>query len=108
MMGWLAHPERIRDARRQWPEANADDFERLDGKRAWRDKATGVVFRQASGCPLLAVGTDSVRDVVCSSFTLAGSSSWSATYPRRRSFITGPVLAREIPNPGGPPTVQIH
>ena len=29
----------------------------------WRDRATGLEYRQTHGCPLLGVGTDSVRFV---------------------------------------------
>jgi hypothetical protein len=62
--GCLAWPERIVEARRQWPQANPEDFEKV-GKYRWRDKATGTEFRQASGAPLLSVGSDAVRDIVC-------------------------------------------
>jgi len=54
----------VTSARRQWTEVPAEDFERV-GRRRWRDRASGVEYRQAGGCPLLGVGTDSVRNISC-------------------------------------------
>jgi len=62
--GNVAWPERIVEARRQWPQARVEDFDKV-GKRAWRDKATGIEYRQEDGCSLLAVGTDSTRGITC-------------------------------------------
>ena len=50
--GLIAFEERIVQARRQWPEGRAEDFEPA-GKRRFRDRATGSVFRLIDGCPLL-------------------------------------------------------
>jgi hypothetical protein len=58
--GNLAWPERITEARRQWPQASLADFEFL-GKRLWRDRATGIEYREARGAPLLSIGTDANR-----------------------------------------------
>jgi hypothetical protein len=62
--GSVAWEERIFEARRQWPEATPDDFEKV-GKRLWRDRATGIEYRQAHGAPLQAIGTDATRFVSC-------------------------------------------
>lgn len=62
--GNIAWEERVVEARRQWPEARPEDFEKV-GKRGWRDKATGLEFRQASGAPLLTVGSDANRGITC-------------------------------------------
>lgn len=58
--GNVAWEERVVEARRQWPQASAADFERL-GERRWRDRASGIVYSQAHGAPLLGVGTDANR-----------------------------------------------
>ena len=58
--GNVAWPERIFEARRQWTQARPEDFDKV-GKRLWRDKATGIEYRQEHGAPLLAIGTDAVR-----------------------------------------------
>ncbi len=58
--GNVAWEERVVEARRQWPQGSASDFERV-GKRRWRDMASGIVYRQAHGAPLLSVGTDANR-----------------------------------------------
>jgi hypothetical protein len=60
--GNIAWPERIVEARRQWPELPAADFEK-EGRR-WVDKASGVQYRAASGAPLLSVGSDAVRNII--------------------------------------------
>jgi hypothetical protein len=69
--GNLAFDERIVEARRQWPEARAEDFEKV-GRRRWRDRATQIEYKEARGAPLLSgVGTDAVRNIV-SFFVLDG------------------------------------
>ena len=69
--GNVAWPDRIFEARRQWPEARLEDFEKV-GKRLWRDKASGVEYRQAHGAPLLDIGTDATRFISC--FIIVGGS----------------------------------
>jgi hypothetical protein len=54
--GLTAWPERVTDARRQWLEAEAADFELVDGKRLWRDKGSGTLYTQVHGSPLLTIG----------------------------------------------------
>lgn len=58
--GNVAWPEGIEEASRQWPRANADDFERT-GKRTYTDRATGVEYVQVSGAPVLGIGTEATR-----------------------------------------------
>jgi hypothetical protein len=58
--GNVSWPERVTQARRQWTQASPEDFEKI-GKRVWRDRASGIQYRQASGAPLLDIGTDAVR-----------------------------------------------
>ena len=60
--GNVAWPERVFEARRQWTQARPEDFVQV-GKRLWRDKATGIEFRQAHGAPLLSIGSDAVRNI---------------------------------------------
>ena len=67
--GNVAWPERVFEARKQWTEASRDDFEKA-GKRLYRDKATGVEYRQAHGAPLVSIGTDSTRFI--SAFFIEG------------------------------------
>ena len=55
--GSIAYPERIEQARRSWPQADAADFEPLDPKgRRWRDLASGTEYKALTGAPLLASG----------------------------------------------------
>lgn len=58
--GNVAWPERVAEAARQWPQAQPEDFDKV-GKRLWRDKATGVEYREQHGAPLLGIGTEAVR-----------------------------------------------
>jgi hypothetical protein len=67
--GLIAFPERVVEARRQWMELPAEDFEHIK-KRTWRDRASQVEYVEARGCPLLAAGTDSTRNVI--GFFIAG------------------------------------
>jgi len=62
--GLEAFPERIEQARRSWPEAQAADFERV-AKRRYADRATGTEYEHVSGLPLLAVGGPVVEDIDC-------------------------------------------
>ena len=43
--GNIAFAERLVEARRQWPQARPEDFDKI-GKRSWRDKATGIEYRE--------------------------------------------------------------
>jgi hypothetical protein len=58
--GNIAWPERVTQASRQWPQVPAEDFERV-GRRRWRDKASGLLYRQSDGAPLHSIGTDATR-----------------------------------------------
>ena len=60
--GNIAWPERIVEARRQWTQARAEEFEKV-GRRRWRDRASGVEYREEDGSPLLSIGTDAVRNL---------------------------------------------
>jgi hypothetical protein len=51
----------LENARRTWPEAKADDFER-EGK-AWVDQATGIRYRRAAGDPGLGGASKESVDV---------------------------------------------
>jgi hypothetical protein len=103
--GNVAWPERIVEARRQWPEARAEDFERV-GRRRWRDRGSGVEYRQADGCPLLAVGTDAVRDVVA--FLISGGKIvfLERDVPEGLLVHHGPVVARELSVQVAPVMIQ--
>jgi hypothetical protein len=64
--GNIAWPERVLEARRMWPQADAADFEPLDPRgRRWRDKASGVEYIQPGGAPLLSPGQESTRFISC-------------------------------------------
>ncbi len=60
--GNVAWPERLAEARKQWAQGRLADFEPL-GRRRWRDKASGVEYRQVHGAPLLSIGTDATRNI---------------------------------------------
>jgi hypothetical protein len=60
--GNIAWPERIAQARVQWPQADVADFERI-GRRRWRDRASGMEYREEPGAPLLSIGTDATRNI---------------------------------------------
>ena len=59
-----ATAERIHQAAAQWPQANPADFE-ATGKRMYTDKASGVSYKRVHGAPLLSVGSDANRGIVC-------------------------------------------
>ena len=64
--GNRAWPERVVEARRQWPEAQAEDFEQLDKRgRLFRDRATGVEYRRVRGAPLLDLSSPSSAAISC-------------------------------------------
>ena len=94
--GNVAFSERVVEACRQWTEAPAEDFERV-GKRLFRDRATGVECRQPAGCPLLAVGTEAVRDVVAF-FVRDGKLVFlePVDRPEGRFVYHGQVTSREV------------
>jgi hypothetical protein len=94
--GLIAFDERVVEARRQWIEADGEDFERV-GRRRWRDRATGRLYRQADGCPLLAVGMPAVRDVVAF-FIRDGKMVFlePADRPEGTFVYHGPVVGREL------------
>ena len=94
--GSIAWPERVEQAAVQWPQAAAEDFE-LVGRRRWRDRASGVLYRQASGCPLLAIGTDATRDVIAF-FVTGGRLVFlePADRPEGTCVVHGQVISREL------------
>ena len=94
--GNVAWDERIIEARRQWPEAPSADFEKVD-RRRWRDRASGTLYRQADGAPMLAVGTEAVRDVVAF-FVRDGRLTFLEPddRPEGRYVYHGPVIGREV------------
>ena len=52
--GNIAFEERVLEARRQWPEARAEDFEQIDRRgRLFRDRGSGLEYRRVHGSPLL-------------------------------------------------------
>jgi hypothetical protein len=62
--GNYAFPERIVEARRQWPEADAGDFEKV-GWSTWRDTQSGIEYRALPGAPLLDIGSHATQNVAC-------------------------------------------
>lgn len=62
--GCIAWPERIIEARRSWPQANPDDFEKV-GRRTYVDKATGVEYVAVRGAVMLMVGGEQTRGINC-------------------------------------------
>ena len=63
--GNVSWPERVREARRLWIQADPADFEQLDQNgRRWRDRATGDEFRAIGGAPLLS-GPEACRGAQC-------------------------------------------
>jgi hypothetical protein len=99
--GLIAWPERVVEAGRQWPQARAEDFERV-GKRRWRDRASGTEYRHVDGTPLLSIGTTSSSDV--SLFFVDGG---RLIFLRRADLAEGtvvyhgPVIAKEMPPHAG-------
>jgi len=77
------------------------------GRRRWRDRASGAVYRQADGCPLLSVGTDAVRDVTVF-FVSDGKLVFlePADRPPGTFVHHGEVIGREVPVQIAP--VRIH
>jgi hypothetical protein len=100
--GLIAWPERIVDARRQWLEAQPDDFEQV-GKRLYRDKASGIEYRHVSGSPLLTIGAPGSEGV--SVFFVHGGKlvflRW-ADLPIGTSVNHGPIIAMQLPTYAGP------
>lgn len=94
--GLIAFPERIVEARRQWPQAQASDFEQI-GKRLYRDKGTGAEYRHEPGCPLLGVGSPGSAGLAC--FFISGGRMIflrRADVPEGSTVWHGPVIAREV------------
>jgi hypothetical protein len=58
--GTVAWPERVIEARRQWLEAQPDDFEQV-GKRLYPDKATGITCVHVRGAATLTIGAPASR-----------------------------------------------
>jgi hypothetical protein len=94
--GLTAYEERVVEARRQWPEAQAADFEQI-GKRRWRDRASGTEYRHVDGTPLLSIGVTSSVDV--SVFFVADGRLIflrRADLPEGSTVSHGSVIAQEI------------
>ena len=62
--GNIAFPERVAQARRSWPQARAEDFEKI-GKRTYRDRGSGIELVAMRGAPLLSVGQEETRGAAC-------------------------------------------
>jgi len=62
--GNIAWQERIDQARRSWPQARAEDFEKI-GKRHYRDRGSGIELVAMRGAPLLSVGQEETRGAAC-------------------------------------------
>ena len=97
--GLVAWPERIAEARRQWVQAQAEDFEQLD-KRLFRVRASGLEYRRVHGSPLLAIGTPGADGI--STFFVDGGGTLvflrRADLPEETRTVThGYVIAREVP-----------
>ena len=58
------YPERVAQARRSWPEARAEDFEKI-GKRTYRDRGSGLELVALRGAPLLSIGQEETRGAAC-------------------------------------------
>ena len=54
----------IHQAAAQWPQGRSEDFEPV-GKRMYVDRASGVSYKRVHGAPLLSVGSDANRGIVC-------------------------------------------
>ncbi len=96
--GTLAFPERIAEVRRiGWPEGRPEDFERVDRRRRWRDKATGTTYMRISGAPTL--GDRSAEAVDCW-FVEGGKIVFlireSREAKRTRTIVHGPVRGGEV------------
>jgi hypothetical protein len=100
--GSVAWPERILEAERQWPRANAQDFERIG--KLYRDKASGLEYKRVSGAPLLSIGTPATDGISC--FIVVDGRMTSCAGPTGRkhgSYTTGrssPVPAVQRPRIG--------
>ena len=102
--GNIAWPERVAEAVRLWPQADAANFEALDPKgRRWRDKASGVEYRALSGAPLLA-SQEASRGA--SRFIVAGNRIFvlrPASYDEELrgpvSYVYGQQLSASTPGP---------
>ena len=94
--GNLAWPERVAEAARQWPQARPEDFDKV-GKRLWRDKATGIEYREQHGAPLLSIGIDAVR-FISVFFVLEGRLTFlaRADVPEGVFVHHGSVTARQL------------
>jgi len=100
--------ERIDQARRSWPQARAEDFEKI-GKRHYRDRGSGsgIELVAMRGAPLLSVGQEETRGAACF-FVEAGR----IVVLRREDFeqpllgATGHVHSQSVssasPGPSGP------
>ena len=103
--GNVAWPERVAQARRSWPEARAEGFEKI-GRRHYRDRGSGLELVALRGAPLLAVGQEETRGAACF-FVEAGR----IVVLRRPDFeepllgatghVYGQVVAAASPGPGG-------
>ena len=104
--GKIAWPERVYEARRQWAEVPAEDFERV-GRRRWRDRGSGLDYREAGGGPLLGIGTDSVR-FISAFFVAEGKLVFleRADIPEGTFVHHGEVIGRQVPVQVAP--VVIH
>jgi hypothetical protein len=98
--GLFATAERIQHARRFWPQGRAEDFERV-GKRRYRNRATGVVYRHEDGCPLLNIGFGGTAQEDLDLFLVSGGRLiflQNEAIPQGRSVVHGAVRGGEVVN----------
>lgn len=100
--GLVAWPERVVEARRQWPQARAEDYEKID-RRVYVDRATGIEYRRPPGCPLLSVGTPVNAGIVCFFVDASGELVFlePAGYDPTVRVHHGPIVQEVIPMTGG-------
>jgi len=94
------------EARRQWTEARPEDFEKV-GKYVWRDKATGIEYREEAGSPLLSIGTEAAR-FISAFFVLDGRLVFlaRADVPQGTFIHHGEIIEREVQVQLAPRVIQ--
>ena len=104
--GNVAWPERVAQARRSWPEARAEDFEKI-GRRRYRDRATGTEYVAARGAVMLNVGGEANRGISC--FFIESGQLRFMRRPEFEEPLHGPVghvyaqqVSAATPGPEGP------
>ena len=85
----------VANARRTWPEAKADDFERR--QKLWVDKATGIAYRRVSGDPMLG-GADK-EDIAV--WFISGDEDGDGLVYLQKADEPGTVLTQDVGSVGG-------